>query len=278
MVPAALAVPLDLREAAGRLGILSTGDWTLIAGFENGGHTSVDDAIVMKLLDSWRLRSTPGGAVLGVPENITIDSSEVDFGRIPDLTDTAVDLVQTARCQIGATPKLYGVDPDVTALWCAHGLVVSIEGPTRVCIERCRGPRGEDRVAVRGFSVVVPAHNEERLLPNGLRAIELAADRGDVDVEVIVVANRCTDATVELARAAGAIVVEDESRNISAVRNAGAAVATRGSSRDDRRRLPDVTVDVSRDRATPRDGPIRRWWDEGHCRSDGRPASARPTR
>ena len=85
------------------------------------------------------------------------------------------------------------------------------------CSDRLRGVQ---------FSVVVPAHNEELLLPNGLRAIGAAAERVDGDVEVIVVANRCTDATVALARAAGAIVVEDESRNIAAVRNAGAAVAT----------------------------------------------------
>jgi glycosyltransferase involved in cell wall biosynthesis len=76
------------------------------------------------------------------------------------------------------------------------------------------------------FSVVIPAHNEELLLANGLRAIEVAAEQVDSTVEVIVVANRCTDATAELARAAGAIVIEDESRNISAVRNAGAAAVT----------------------------------------------------
>jgi glycosyltransferase involved in cell wall biosynthesis len=76
------------------------------------------------------------------------------------------------------------------------------------------------------FSVVVPAHNEELLLPRALRAIEAAAERVDGDVEVIVVANRCTDSTIDRARTAGAIVVEDTSRCISAVRNAGAAVAT----------------------------------------------------
>jgi glycosyltransferase involved in cell wall biosynthesis len=76
------------------------------------------------------------------------------------------------------------------------------------------------------FSVVVPAHNEELLLPNALRAIGVAAEQVHGAVEVIVVANRCTDATVELAAASGAIIVEDGSRNISAVRNAGAVVAT----------------------------------------------------
>ena len=76
------------------------------------------------------------------------------------------------------------------------------------------------------FSVVVPAHNEELLLPRALSAIDAAAQQVAGEVEVIVVANRCTDSTAERARAAGAIVVHDESRNISAVRNAGAAAAT----------------------------------------------------
>ena len=75
------------------------------------------------------------------------------------------------------------------------------------------------------FSVVVPAHNEELRLPDALSSIAFAAAQVDGDVEVIVVANRCTDATAELARAAGAIVIDDESRNISAVRNTGAAAA-----------------------------------------------------
>ena len=74
------------------------------------------------------------------------------------------------------------------------------------------------------FSGVVPAHKEENLLPRGLRAIAAAAEKITGDVEVIVVADRCTDSTAALASEAGAIVVESDARNISAVRNAGAAV------------------------------------------------------
>jgi glycosyltransferase involved in cell wall biosynthesis len=76
------------------------------------------------------------------------------------------------------------------------------------------------------FSVVVPAHNEELLLPAALAAIAEAAAGVTGEVEVIVVANRCTDSTPTLAQDAGAVVVESDARNISAVRNAGAAVAT----------------------------------------------------
>jgi glycosyltransferase involved in cell wall biosynthesis len=77
------------------------------------------------------------------------------------------------------------------------------------------------------FSVIVPAHNEAALLPQALASIAAAGEAvDDADVEVIVVANRCTDDTAAIARRAGATVVEDGSRNLSAVRNAGAARAT----------------------------------------------------
>ena len=71
------------------------------------------------------------------------------------------------------------------------------------------------------FSVVVPAHNEEDWITGCLGSIEDAAIVAEGDVEVVVVANRCTDSTAWLAESLGAVVVEDESRNISAVRNAG---------------------------------------------------------
>jgi len=76
------------------------------------------------------------------------------------------------------------------------------------------------------FSVVIPAHNEAPLLPAGLEAIARAAERHGGDVEIIVVANRCTDSTPVLALEAGAVVVTSDARNISTVRNAGAVAAT----------------------------------------------------
>ena len=54
--------------------------------------------------------------------------------------------------------------------------------------------------------MVVPAHNEASLLPRGLHAIAAAAERLGRDIEVIVVANRCTDATADIAAQSGAIV------------------------------------------------------------------------
>jgi glycosyltransferase involved in cell wall biosynthesis len=76
------------------------------------------------------------------------------------------------------------------------------------------------------FSIIVPAHNEEALLPRGLDAIEAAIARVGVSAEIVVVANRCTDRTESLAEAAGAVVVRDGHRNIAATRNAGVAAST----------------------------------------------------
>lgn len=76
------------------------------------------------------------------------------------------------------------------------------------------------------FSIVVPAHNEEALLGRGLAAIGQAVHHAGTTAEVVVVANRCTDRTEEIARAAGAAVVIDGHRNIAATRNAGVAAST----------------------------------------------------
>ena len=73
---------------------------------------------------------------------------------------------------------------------------------------------------------MIPAHNEEACLPAGLAAVRAAAARVDGTVDLVVVANRCTDRTAELAMAGGATVVEHGARCIAAVRNAGVAAAT----------------------------------------------------
>jgi glycosyltransferase involved in cell wall biosynthesis len=71
----------------------------------------------------------------------------------------------------------------------------------------------------------VPAHNEEELLPRGLEALRCAIARSGSSAEIVVVANRCTDATKSIAEAAGAVVVVDQQRNIAATRNAGVAAS-----------------------------------------------------
>jgi glycosyltransferase involved in cell wall biosynthesis len=55
-------------------------------------------------------------------------------------------------------------------------------------------------------SVVIPAHNEQSVLARSLRALLAGSTPGELDV--VVVANACTDGTAEIAREAGARVVE----------------------------------------------------------------------
>ena len=55
-------------------------------------------------------------------------------------------------------------------------------------------------------SVVIPAHNEERTIGRGLARLLNGAPTGTLDV--VVVANACTDATADVARASGVHVIE----------------------------------------------------------------------
>lgn len=82
------------------------------------------------------------------------------------------------------------------------------------------------------FAVVVPAHDEEQLLPACLTALnEAAAQVGPRPVEIIVVADSCTDDTAAVARAHGADVVTVHCRNVGQARAAGMSYALRTGTR-----------------------------------------------
>ena len=74
---------------------------------------------------------------------------------------------------------------------------------------------------INAVGVVIPAHDEQDLLPSCLAAVRLAARQVSVPVYVVVVADACTDRTAELARAQGATVVEARARSVGAARRAG---------------------------------------------------------
>lgn len=76
-------------------------------------------------------------------------------------------------------------------------------------------------------SVIVPAHNEAERIGACLRSIAQAAWRYPGRVEVVVVADACTDATATIARSHGAHVVEIASRNVGRARAVGCQIATR---------------------------------------------------
>jgi glycosyltransferase involved in cell wall biosynthesis len=78
------------------------------------------------------------------------------------------------------------------------------------------------------ISAVIPAFNEAKLLGATLRSIQAAGaafgERGWT-MEIVVCDNNSTDATAELARAAGARVVFEPVNQIARARNTGAAAA-----------------------------------------------------
>ena len=77
------------------------------------------------------------------------------------------------------------------------------------------------------FSVVIPAHNEEKYIGKCLHFIKKAAELvSPAEVQMIVVADRCTDRTAAVALKHGAeVVADDTSTCIAAVRNTGIRAA-----------------------------------------------------
>lgn len=83
----------------------------------------------------------------------------------------------------------------------------------------------ENRAEPIALSFIVPAHDEEELLPRTLGALQEAIRVLADGCEIIVVDDASTDRTAEIARGFGARVVNVENRQISKTRNAGGRVA-----------------------------------------------------
>jgi len=79
------------------------------------------------------------------------------------------------------------------------------------------GRRGE----ITAACVVVPAHNEEALLPACLAALRRAASALRVPVHLLVVTDGCGDRTADVARAGGARVISIQAHRVGAARAAG---------------------------------------------------------
>jgi glycosyltransferase involved in cell wall biosynthesis len=88
---------------------------------------------------------------------------------------------------------------------------------------------GSERKPLVRVSIVVPAYNEERLLPatlDSIRAAARALEAAGWSWELIVCDNNSTDGTAAIAAAAGARVVFEPVNQIARARNAGAAAAS----------------------------------------------------
>ena len=75
-------------------------------------------------------------------------------------------------------------------------------------------------------SVVIAAHNVERLLPRCLDSVRQASDVFGEGVEIVVVCNRCSDQTESIARSYGCATLDDDSRCLARIRNRGVARAS----------------------------------------------------
>lgn len=77
------------------------------------------------------------------------------------------------------------------------------------------------RAEITRIGVVVPAHNEERLLSGCLTALRAAARSVSVPVTIVVVLDDCTDASREVCRQCGVDSREIIARNVGTARAVG---------------------------------------------------------
>ena len=75
------------------------------------------------------------------------------------------------------------------------------------------------------ISVIIPAHNEEKYIKRCIDSIREADSVFPGNTEIIVVCNRCTDRTPDIAEENGAVVLYNEDRCIAKVRNDGISAA-----------------------------------------------------
>ena len=99
------------------------------------------------------------------------------------------------------------------------------------------------------ISVITPAHNEAQSIADCLTSVAAAAKAVSVAVEHIIVLNRCTDQTEEIATRHGAKVISEDARNLSRIRNKGVQ-ASRGdiivTIDADSRMTPNMLAEVKR--------------------------------
>ncbi|MBO0819901.1 MAG: glycosyltransferase [Nocardiopsaceae bacterium] len=101
---------------------------------------------------------------------------------------------------------------------------------------------------IRSVGVIIPAHDEQDLLPSCLASMHLAIggirrSRG-LPVRLVVVADACQDRTAEVARQAGAVVVSVDARCVGAARAAGAREVLRRTRHLDPRDVWLATTDA----------------------------------
>lgn len=74
-------------------------------------------------------------------------------------------------------------------------------------------------------SIVIPAHNEEKYITKCIESVNDSSKIANVDVEIIIVLNRCKDNTEKIAKSLGAKTIKDDIKNLSHIRNTGIKLA-----------------------------------------------------
>ena len=75
------------------------------------------------------------------------------------------------------------------------------------------------------YSIIIPAYNEEKLLPGTIAQLKEAMETISLNGEIVVTDNNSTDNTAGIAKDAGATVIFEPVNQISRARNAGTTVA-----------------------------------------------------
>jgi|GEM_PF-117391 Glycosyltransferases involved in cell wall biogenesis len=150
---------------------------------------------------------------------ITILTAEKSVNKIKGWRESQEQLLQwSTRSQqkiIADTGhNLPGSNPDV--------VVQEVLTLLHINSNQCIKPDDEQSIK---FSIVIPAYNEEKYITKCLDSIAAASATYKEQVEVIVVLNRCTDRTEEIASSYNCVIVKEDSKNLSKIRNAGVKAA-----------------------------------------------------
>lgn len=114
------------------------------------------------------------------------------------------------------------------------------------------------------IGIVVPAHDEQELLPHCLAALRRAAAplrAAGMRVDIVVVLDACTDGSAELATRAGVTIVPVAVRNVGAARAAGFDAVLNGSGEDLWLATTDADSTVPRHWLATQFGAFRAGWD-----------------
>jgi biofilm PGA synthesis N-glycosyltransferase PgaC len=168
--------------------------------------------------------------------------SGISLLAITGMSMATLLVIAWALTRSGPEGSLWGVPPVTVLLTTAAVLAVVLAGAVileAISLLPLARSESSDRETPRGpgdsasrITVVIPAHNEELMLPMTLAALR---DQTRVPDRVVVVADNCVDRTREVAHAAGCVVIEshrNHARKAGALNQALARLLPALSTRD----------------------------------------------